>query len=156
MLAYVFWHRPKPGVDVADYEEAQRGFHVSLETPSASFRLAELPFRDGPGGYEDWYLVEDWAALGELNAQAVDATRAHPHDRIASLAADGWGGVYALARGVAEIPAGVEWLDKPRAESSREFIASLPHPALWRRELVLGPAPEFCGAGPESSDRERI
>ena len=64
MLAYVFWHRPRPDVDLGAYEEAQRSFHSSLGTTSASFRLAELPFDDGGSGYEDWYLVEDWEAGG--------------------------------------------------------------------------------------------
>jgi hypothetical protein len=155
MLAYVFWHRPKSGVDTAAYEEAQREFHTSLEVPSASFRLVTLPFTGG-SGYEDWYLVEHWAAVGVLNDAAVDATRRNHHDRAASLAADGWGGIYSLERGAGTIPDGVEWLDKPRGEPSEEFIASLPQEAVWRRQLVLGPAPEFCVAVPGSTARQRI
>jgi hypothetical protein len=72
-LAYVFWHRPREDVDPAGYEDSLRAFHATLDLPSASFRLEALPF-DERGGYEDWYLVEDWARLGELNAAAVDAT----------------------------------------------------------------------------------
>jgi hypothetical protein len=40
MLAYVFWHQPRRGVDLAAYEDAQRAFHSSLEAPTASFRVA--------------------------------------------------------------------------------------------------------------------
>jgi hypothetical protein len=138
---------------VSAYEDAQRSFHALLETPSATFRLAELPFRGGGGGYEDWYLIDDWQALGELNAAAVDAVRGGEHDRAAALAADGWGSVYSLVRGPAAIPNGVDWLDKPRDESPRAFLDSLPHESVWRRQLVLGPAAEFCGSAPGSHAR---
>lgn len=155
MLAYVFWHQPKAGVSSAAYEEAQRSFHAAIEVPSACFRLVSLPFA-GSGGYEDWYLSEDWAGLGALNETAVDAIRRDSHDRAASLAAEGWGGVYSLVRGAAEIPAGVEWLDKPRGEPAEEFAAALPHESVWRRQLVLGPAPEYCLAATDSTGRCRI
>jgi len=155
MLAYVFWHRPKAGADIEAYEEAQRSFHATLDVPSASFKLAELPFTAG-GGYEDWYLVESWAALGELNARAVDSVRGGSHERAAALAADGWGGIYELTRGPAEIPGGVEWFDKPRGEPSAEFVTALPHESVWRRQLVLGRAPEFCCAAEGADSRQRL
>jgi hypothetical protein len=155
MLAYVFWHHPRPEVDVPDYEEAQRSFHSSLESPSASFRLDVLPFEDG-SGYEDWYLVEDWQGLGALNQVAVDAAHGPSHDRVATMVGEGWGAVYELVRGTAGIPEGVEWLDKPRGEPSTRFIDSLPHDSVWRRQLVLGPAPEFCLAVPDSTRRQQI
>jgi hypothetical protein len=155
MLAYVFWHRPKAGVEAAEYEDAQQAFQATLATPSACFRLAELPFATG-GGYEDWYLVDDWAGIGELNDAAVDATRRGTHDQAASLAADGWGGVYELLQGAAEIPTGIEWLDKPRGTPLDEFIALLPHQGVWRRQLVLGPAPEFCCSRPETDARTSV
>jgi hypothetical protein len=156
MLAYVFWHRPRRGADLAAYEDAQRAFHSSLETPSASFRVAELPFGDGGDGYEDWYLVEDWKGLGELNRTAVDPARLPAHDQAAAQSADGWGGVYSLVRGTASIPDGADWLHKPRGESSASFIASLPETTVWQRQMVLGPGPEFCAAVPASGGRERI
>jgi hypothetical protein len=152
VLAYVFWHRPEAAADISAYEDAQRAFHTAIEVPSASFRIDRRPFGEG-GGYEDWYLVEDWAALGELNESAIDDVRRPSHDQAASHAAAGWGSVYELVRGVAEIPAGLEWLEKPRGESSAEFIDSLPHESVWRRQLVLGPAPEFCGATAGSNVR---
>jgi hypothetical protein len=102
-----------------------------------------------PAGYEDWYLVADWAALGELNATAVDAAHRGPHDAAAGRAGAGWGGVYRLvgggdghaaggshggAAGAAEPPAAVHW------SARRPDGAGL----LWQRQMVLGPAPEFC------------
>lgn len=155
MLAYVFWHRPAAAADAAAYEDAQRAFHTAIPIPSASFRIERLPFGER-GGYEDWYLVENWAALGKLNESAIDNVRRKRHDQAASHAAAGWGSVYELVRGVAEIPAGVEWLEKARGEPSAEFIASLPHDSVWRRQLVLGPAPEFCGATANAESRTRL
>lgn len=156
MLAYVFWHRSREGVDAGAYEEAQRAFHAALQTPSACFRLERLPFGDGEDGYEDWHLVDDWTAIGELNARAVDEARRPAHDQAASLAGAGWGAIYELARGIERIPEGVEWLEKPRGEPSEEFIASLPHESVWRRQLALGPGPEFCSSTTASDVRRRI
>lgn len=135
MLAYVFWHRPRPDVDLDRYEHALSLFHDSLENPSAAFRLDELPFGGREAGYEDWYLVDDWTALGELNARAVDARHRAGHDAAAELSGHGWGGVYALVRGPAEPPAAARW--QHRAPSDPEV-------AHWQRQMVLGPAPEFC------------
>jgi hypothetical protein len=135
VLAYVFWHRPREDVDRDRYEDALRRFHASLENTSATFRLDQLPFAEGVGGYEDWYLVDDWAALGELNAAAVDATHRGGHDAAAELVAEGWGGVYALVRGPAEPPATALWRPKPPSD---------PEVTLWQRQMVLGPAPEYC------------
>lgn len=155
MLAYVFWHRPKPDADVEAYEDAQRAFHAAIEVPSACFKVDPLPFAEG-GGYEDWYLVENWAAVGQLNTHAVDAIRERFHSRAASHAATGWGGIYELVRGTVAIPDGVEWIDKPRTKSSEEFVAALPNEVVWRRQLVLGPAPEFCVMTPTSASRRPI
>jgi hypothetical protein len=119
MLAYVFWHRPRVDVALADYEAAQVAFHRVLDVTSACFRLTELPFTED-FGYEDWYLVEDWGGLGRLNEVAVDSVRRGDHDRAAGMALDGWGAVYRLERGAAEIPVGVEWCDKPRGEDAGE------------------------------------
>jgi hypothetical protein len=156
MLAYLFWHRPQPGVEAAAYEEAQRAFHRSLAIDSACFRLGSLPFGAGGGGYEDWYLVEGWSGLGALNERAVDGRRRPSHDEAASLSEEGWGGVYALVRGEGGIPAGADWLEKPRGEGPAGFVSTLAGDAVWQRQLVLGPAPEFCLAGPASASRERI
>jgi hypothetical protein len=140
VLAYVFWHRPREGVDRKQYEEALGSFHDSLENTSAAFRLDGLPFAS-QDGYEDWYLVDDWAALGELNVAAVDANHRGRHDAAAGLAGEGWGGVYALVRGPAEPPPTARWQPKPPSD---------PEVTVWQRQMMLGPAPEYCvvdGAG---------
>jgi hypothetical protein len=156
VLAYVFWHRPQPDVEVGPYEQAQRDFHGTIESPSACFRLDELPFEPGGPGYEDWYLVADWAELGALNEAAVDAVHRPAHDEAAAGTGAGWGAVYSLANGPAAIPDSVEWRRKPMGESSEAYLAGLPETTVWRRELVLGPAPEYCVAVPGPTARERI
>ena len=142
MLAYVFWHRP--AVEEG-YEEALKEFHASLPHVSASFRLQSLPFGDKAPGYEDWYLVDDWSALGELNVMAVDAQHRPPHDQAAQRTKAGWGGVYALVEGdAAEPPAAATWSHR-RPEPGET--------PLWQRQMVLGPAPEYCGAHGEPRTR---
>src|SRR6266567_8441015 len=143
MLAYLFWHRPRDGVDSARYEDALRHFHAALEVPSATFRLRQLPFAEADG-YEDWYAVEDWQALGDLNVVAVDQRRRDLHDRAAGLSGEGWGGVYDLVRGAAVPPPVARWMAKPDGRSYEEFLGSLAASTIWQRQLLLGPAPEFC------------
>jgi hypothetical protein len=149
MLAYLFWHQPAAE---DGYEERLRAFHEALTIPSASFRLARLPFLDEPG-YEDWYLVEDWQQLGQLGTVAL-ATGTH--DPVAALSGTGWGGVWACARGAAKVPLGaITWTDKPRGVPYREFFESLAPHTVWCRQLVLGPAPEIAVVGTDASD-ERV
>jgi hypothetical protein len=145
VLAYLFWHRPRVGVEPADYEGRLRDFLERLDVPAASFRLEALPFGSG-GGYEDWYLVEDWTALGVLNRAAVSGRPGPAHDAVAELAEAGWGGVYALLRGPAEPPSAARWADHPD-DAAR---------AVWRRQLVLGPAPEYCLAETGSPGRSQV
>lgn len=147
MLAYVFWHRPRGDADVARYETALSEFHDSLANASACFRLDALPFGDRDPGYEDWYLVDDWAALGELNAAAVDEHHRGRHDAAADLAVHGWGGVYALVGGPAEPPAATRWQDDRPDDAGA---------AVWQRQMVLGPAPEYCVAGGDPAGRVPI
>ena len=144
MLAYVFWHRPAGDVERDDYEARLRAFHATLGVPSACFRLRLLPWRHADG-YEDWYVVEDWAALGALNAAAVAPPRRAEHDAAAAWAAEGWGGVYALVHGEPVPPAAARWARAPEEA-----------PAVWRRQMVLGPAPEYCLGGGEPHGRVRV
>ena len=147
MLAYVFWHRPAAGIDAEEYEARLRAFHETLGVVSAAYRLHQLPWRH-EGGYEDWYLVEDWAALGELNEAAVAAARRGEHDAAARLAASGWAGIWRLMRGVAEPPDGVRW--QPAAPEDGET-------PYWQRQMTLGPAPEICVVEPTAAaGRERV
>jgi len=146
VLAYVFWHRPRPEVEIDGYEEAQRRFHARLEVESACFRLDRLPFDDAPG-YEDWYLIEDWQAVGKLNETAVDAQHKGDHDRAAAMVDEGWGGIYACVQGPAVVPDQAHWLHKPRGRSNGDFLARVEEGAsAWQRQMVLGPAPELCVA----------
>jgi hypothetical protein len=158
MLAYLFWHQAAPDATRDEYERRLIEFHAGLERSgiaSAAFRLERLPFAEDPG-YEDWYLVEDWAALGALGQRATEGSQGGLHDALAGLAGEGWGGVYALARGKAQVPERVRWADKPRGESYESFLEHEPADAIWQRQLVLGPAPELCLSVEHSADRRRV
>ena len=165
MLAYLFWHRPQPGTAPEEYEAALRGFHRSLahQRPvglraSCSFRVAELPWLPGPdgtpmGGYEDWYLLEDYAALGVLNAAAVGRGHRTAHDHAARRFGSGTAGLFALEEGdptaFSRAPLAV-WVARAPGSAEPalgELLGDGTSPGaccLWRRQLVLGPAPEFC------------
>ena len=158
MLAYLFWHAPRDGVDRNRYVALLDAFHVALRAApppaflrSWSVRLETAPWKDGAPRFEDWYLVEDWAALGTLNDAAVRAPREHAHDAIAGLATDGAGGLYALQHGTLDGPAPwAGWLTKPAGAAYKTFEPALAAAidgagggAVLRRQMVLGPAPEY-------------
>jgi hypothetical protein len=159
-LAYVFWHRPRAGTNPAEYESSLRAFHrrlTDLDIPgfggSWTVRLAEVPWLGGRPGYEDRYLVADFAALGVLNEIAA---RPAEHDTAARMAEHGIAGIYRLIRGVADPGAtAASWLSKPDGVPYPEFLAGLDigsaaqQVALWQRQMTLGPTPEFqvIGAG---------
>ncbi len=159
MLAYVFWHWKQAEVDARDYETRQRAFHAALASaPSAGFlrsfsgALAQAPWAAGGGeAYEDWYLLDDFTALGLLNEAAVSASRAAPHDRAAAVAAGGAAGLYRLRLGAARQQPQVDhWFGKPEGMPYSELFSQLGplvdrvDGALWMRQMVLGPAREFC------------
>src|SRR5919206_3617794 len=134
MLAYLFWHEPGPGVDHDRYAELLRAFHATLHAApppafvrSWSVRLDAAPWDGGPAqAFEDWYLVEDWAALGTLNEAAVRAPREDAHDAIAALATNGAGGLYALQHGTLDGPAPwAGWVVKPHGEPYETFEPQL-------------------------------
>jgi hypothetical protein len=164
VLAYLFWHRPLADADAAAYEQSLERFHRSLahQPPSglrgsAAFRIPQLPWLPDAGdraapGYEDWYLVDDWAALGVLEEAAVSRGHVTAHDAIASHTGAGSAAVYRLLEG-SERPADGEvavWVaPTPGHErlSLGDLLADGLQPerdGLWRRCLVLGPAPEYC------------
>jgi len=163
VLAYVFWHWPAAGD--GGYEERLAGFHESLSaTPpagfrgSSAFRVRGLPWVEADAGYEDWYLVEDWAALGALDAGAVDAARRRSHDEVAVAAAKGTGGLYGLRDGdgaLGEV-AHASWLAKERGVPYEEWDARVRRlgASTWRRQLTLGPAPEYVLLGERPPDVE--
>jgi hypothetical protein len=167
MLAYVFWHRPLDGSAVEAYERAQIAFHRSLAhappagfQSSAVFRIpahpAGLPWLEGPG-YEDWYFVEDYTALGVLNMAAVSHGHRTVHDEVAHRFGAGAGGLYGLIEGHPPVAPGAfdqesvaVWVGRSPGIERRALGDLLgdgmdsQHASLWRRQLVFGPAPEFC------------
>jgi hypothetical protein len=156
MLAYVFWHWPLPGRDTRSYEAYLAQFHRTLrggDVPgfqtSTSFLVEALPWTPGLA-YEDWYLVEDYTALGRLNDAAVTASRKNPHDAVARAVSGGVGGLYRLHAGAPTATARfATWLSKPRGMDDGTFDRHLQPTvttgvAVWRRQMVLGPAHEFC------------
>jgi hypothetical protein len=182
MLAYLSWHRAAAGVEQATYERALERFHRSLAhrppsgyRGSTAFRVAELPWlasnageggdggqagrpaagkgaRPERAGYEDWYLLDDWAAVGVLEEAAVSRGHLTAHDRVAALAGTATGSVYRLIEGSARLDrAGVAvWVSRPPGHEHPSLAALLgdgmepDRGGLWRRCLGLGPAPEFC------------
>jgi hypothetical protein len=178
VLAYLFWHRPQDPTAVDAYEQAQIAFHRSLaRNPpvglccSAVFRVAGLPWLPRGGAepeehveaqtsYEDWYLVEDFAALGVLNEAAIGRGHRTAHDDVARRFGAGSGGLYGLLEGERpttireEGPLGAVslavWVGRPPGARKRmlgELLGDGMDPgqaSLWRRQLVLGPAPEYC------------
>jgi hypothetical protein len=179
VLAYLFWHRPREPDSQLAYEQAQLAFHRSLAhnrpvgmCGSASFRVAEIPWLAGEseqvsgsaasvGGYEDWYLVEDYTALGVLGEAAVGHGHRGAHDQAARGFGVGAGGLYGLIEGqrndVLAAATLAIWVARPPGSERRPLGELLgdgmdpQHASLWRRQLVFGPAPEFCLLAGESS-----
>jgi hypothetical protein len=91
------------------------------------------------------------AALAALNQAAVSGPRQAPHDAVARLAAAGTAGLYGLMLGAPLAPPGsAAWFGKPAGLRYAAFLAllepvvSAAAGALWMRQMVLGPTPEFC------------
>ena len=158
-LAYVFWHWKRPEIPRGLYEDRQLAFQAALAAhpPSgfrsgSTYRLSGAAWA-GAGGaaYEDWYLVDDMAALERLNEAAVTAARQAPHDAVAALAAGGTAGLYGLRAGIPHpAPRVATWFAKP-AGLSYAALDALLQPllsggqfALWSRRMTLGPTQEFC------------
>ena len=159
MLAYVFWHRPAPGVAPETYAAEVEHFHRSIAArPPAGF-VRSISFAapapnwlgDVPA-FEDWYVVDDYAALGVLNSAAIGRGHLSVHDAVARHAGPGTGSVYRLLEGTATFE-GVRlavWIEKPRGVEAPLLAALLgdgmdgEQAGLWQRQLALGPAPEYC------------
>ena len=154
MLAYLFWHQPAAGAE--SYERRLADFHERLRAdPPAGFVQSVVFAVDVPWmgrAYEDWYVVEDWAALGTLNASAVDESHRPQHDAVARDAAKGAGGVYRFLEGDLALE------DVGDTQWSAERLGapdSVDH-ALWQRQMVLGPAPEYCLLSRTQGDVSRV
>jgi hypothetical protein len=167
VLAYVFWHWRQAAATAEEYEARQRAFHDALAADpprgflrSTTAAVSGAPWASAGGAaYEDWYLLNGIPALEPLNEAAVTGTRQRPHDAAAALAAGGTAGLYALRGGAAvETPTHAAWFGKPagmRYATLFEELAPLLHDigaALWMRQMVLGPTPEFCLRGRAVAD----
>ena len=157
MLAYVFFHHAAPGTDVGCYEEGLRRFHASLAQARPVGFISSATYR-GSGGYSDWYLVENSAALDPLNEAAVAGRIRPAHDAVARGATDFAGKLYMLVAGQPGGQAFETRFAKPAGTSYRDLYERL-EPwtilggvSLWRRMMVLGPPPEFCLLSPTELD----
>ncbi len=172
MLAYVFWHRPASDVDRGTYERELTRFHRSLarRPPSGfrgatAFRAPQLPWlAPAPGGssegYEDWYLLDSWGAVGVLEEAAVSRGHVTSHDRVARAMGAGTGSVYRLCEGrgaLADVRASV-WVSPSSGQSGLTMADLLEDgmdpdtTCMWRRCLALGPAPELCLLGADAEE----
>lgn len=167
MLAYVFWHWRNASCDPADYQNDLRSFHevLAAQKPagflkSSVFEAASLPWIDSGQSevYEDWYLVENSAALDPLDHAAVNGQRKGPHDQVAQWAAGGTGGLYRLRAGQADSPpAQAFWFAKPSGMSYTTLYTILEEQisrhagSFWQRQMTMSPALEFCWHAPPSA-----
>ena len=161
MLAYIFWHWPRPGVASDDYVTRQLAFHEALASrgPAALeasyiWRVTGAPWTPTSVAYEDWYLLENSAGLDALNAAAVSDSLREVHDAAAGLAAGGMAALYTPSGPrVGDEPAldgsVALWFNKPEAMRYGALYQRLrPRLAhLWTRMMVLGPSPEFLLLG---------
>jgi hypothetical protein len=160
MLAYVFWHWPRPEIETGSYVDHLVEFHRTLAAnkpngfrESVVFRISNANWLNTDGeAYEEWYLLDDSAAMDPLNEAAVTGVCEEPHNRVAREAADGTGGLYRLRAGAEDLTQArfAVWLSKPNGVSYKHFYAGLetltsqPGVALWGRQMTLGPTTEFC------------
>jgi hypothetical protein len=169
-LAYVFWHMPDPRADAERYAAAQVQFQRSLaRRPPIGFRGSTVcrlgpapPWLPAPGAshgataaqaYEDWYLLDDWTAIGVLREAALARGHASRHERAARHVAVGTAGIYRLCDGPsapATTAASLAIWIAPARGADHSGVGELAadglvgDATLWRRELSLGPAPEYC------------
>jgi hypothetical protein len=160
MLAYVFWHWPRPDIERGQYLDHLTAFHRTLAANkppgfqrSVVFRIQGANWLNTDGeAYEEWYLLNDSAAMDPLNDGAVSGVCEEPHNRVAREAADGTGGLYRLRAGAGDLAKAkfATWFSKPAGVTYKDFYAELesltsqPGVALWGRQMTLGPTTEFC------------
>ena len=163
MLAYVFWHQRVSTIASEEYQEKLVAFHQILQKRqpqgfvcSMVLEMTHLPWMlEGSEVYEDWYLVENSAALDPLDEAAVTGICREPHNDVARLANNGTGGLYRLKDEAIDLAHLSEirfatWFGKPsgmRYENLHTLLSQSrdTQPAiLWQRQMTMGPAPEFC------------
>jgi len=162
MLAYIFWHWRYPTVEETAYERRIVEFQEALRTQqpggfqySVVLKIERAPWvgRD-EDLYEEWYVVENSAALDALNEAAVSGVCKEPHNQVAKDAAGGAGGLFRLRAGEAGLATARVglWFAKPAGMSYEALYKMLQSEveraagsgSVWQRQMVLGPAPEFC------------
>ncbi len=160
MLAYVFWHWPQPNINRESYVDHLVSFQRTLASNkpnglqhSTVFLIRDAPWLDTRGeAYEEWYLLDDSAAMDRLNDGAVSGECEEPHNRVAREAAGGIGGLYRLRAGQEDLASSrfAVWLAKPKGVSYPDLYATLEPLSsqegvgLWGRQMTLGPTTEFC------------
>lgn len=159
MLAYVFWHWPQPAVDIQAYTSKLAAFHEILNANkpegfhhSTVFLIDKAPWLGTQGSaFEDWYLLDDSAALDRLNLAAVTGKCEQPHHLVAKDAADGTAGLYRLRIGSSDLSnkRNAVWFSKPADLSYKDFSDRIEsecseETSLWQRQMTLGPTTEFC------------
>jgi hypothetical protein len=160
MLAYLFWHWPQSTIARRSYLDHLAEFHRTLASNkprgfrrSVVFSIRGANWLNTPGeAFEEWYLLDDSAAMDPLNEAAVTGACEVPHNRVAREAADGTGGLYRFREGQEELSQSkfAVWLSKPNGVSYPDFYAALqpitsqPGLGLWGRQMTLGPTTEFC------------
>ena len=161
MLAYVFWHWPRPTITKEDYLQKLWLFHTSLAanpsegfSHSVVFEIPAPPWLSAESvAYEDWYLVDDSAALDKLNFAAVSGRNEKPHNTVAVEAEGGIAGLYRLKQGDVSALAGAKfalWFSKssnlgyPDLYTNLSDLSAKEGVGLWCRQMTLGPTSEFC------------
>ena len=143
-----------------DYEQRLAAFHAALRAaPSpglgdtAVLGLGAVPWLGGARGYEDWYLVDGFPALGALNEAAVARPAARAARRRRGVGgAPAWRASWATWRAsrCRRVPAGRRGSPSrrgcPTARRTRELAGALAGTgaAGWQRQMTLGPATEYC------------
>src|SRR5580765_6650284 len=160
MLTYTFWHSRDPRAEDREYVARLTDFHrVFTKTRPAGYletvvsRIRGAPWiADGGEAFEEWYILDGSAALDVINHAAVSGACLAPHNEVARIAAAGTAGLY--LRRLGDSPESemrfAQWFAKPAGLKYAELYAQMgpllaKHgAALWGRQMVLGPTPEFC------------
>ena len=178
VLAYVFWHRPPPGVEpVTTSGRSSASTARSAHRRRRAARLgdasrAELPWlrRRGPSAATAATRTGTWSRTGPRSACSrrppSRAGTCSAHERSPRSAGAGAGAVYRCSRasrrvarrGASLAVVGRRARDGARAIRARRAARRRHGPGargLWQRSLVLGPAPELCRAGTPSAPAGR-
>jgi len=165
MIAYLFWHTPRTGVDEVVYAAKLVRFQEELEqlnpgdsglaSDPAAYRLDAVPWSPAARPvYLDLYLMNSTAQMELLNSAAVTGTLVQPHAEIAALYGSGVGSLYGIRAGAVEASTDSYWFSKPAGMSYAELDTALAPllssgVALLRRMMVLGPSSEFGLLSPQ-------